>query len=138
MITAELIRKNSTVAGTLGRLTTSTGYSCYSLECPDMGNIPNVSCIPVGVYSVELKQSDKYSTVYEIQDVPGRTSILIHPGNWAGNTNKGYKSDSKGCILLGMGRAHDMAYQLAIRDSVRAVKGLTKSTGGEPFVLTIR
>jgi len=67
----------------------------YTLESPDKDNQPNISCIPVGNYTCKPYDSLKHSDVYEVCDVPGRTHILIHIGN--------YPKDTKGCILPGMG-----------------------------------
>lgn len=66
---------------------------CYSLELPWKDNKRNISCIPKGTYTCKLTNSIKYGKVYKVLDVPGRTGILIHAGN--------YNKDTQGCILLG-------------------------------------
>lgn len=66
---------------------------CYSLELPWKDNKRNISCIPKGTYKCTLYNSTKYGKVYKVLDVPGRTGILIHVGN--------YNSQIQGCILLG-------------------------------------
>jgi len=58
-----------------------------------LDNIRSISCIPPGEYIAKRYSSNKYKNTFEIQNVPGRTYILIHIGN--------FKSDSKGCILVG-------------------------------------
>jgi len=64
-----------------------------TLELPNKNNRKWVSCIPAGKYMCKVRQSDKYGTHLHIQDVPGRSMILMHYGN--------YNSDTKGCILVG-------------------------------------
>lgn len=39
--------------------------------------------------------------MYLVLEVPNRSGIRIHAGNWAGDESKGYKSDFLGCIGLG-------------------------------------
>lgn len=53
-----------------------------------------VSCIPAGTYTVKRHFSPKFGVCFKVEDVPGRSDILIH----AGNTH----NDTHGCILLGL------------------------------------
>ncbi len=79
---------------TLGELTIpELGFSCKTLELPWLGNRQDISCIPGGSYVVKKRNSDKFGDHFHLQDVPQRTYILIHNGN--------YKADVKGCILVG-------------------------------------
>lgn len=84
---------------TLGRLVVFEGekvrLQLCTLELPDNGNQKNVSCIPEGSYDVHLIYSPKFGKCYEVQNVPNRSEILIHKGN--------YNKDTRGCILPGMG-----------------------------------
>lgn len=68
-------------------------FNCYTLELPWKDNEKRVSCIPKGVYNVEKRQSTKYKHHFHILDVPNRSYILIHQGN--------YNWHTKGCILVG-------------------------------------
>lgn len=73
----------------------------YTMERPWLNNQNDISCIPAGMYHVkylERSYSGTYRNVFHIQNVPGRYGVLIHNGNIA--------TQSKGCILIGMGRAH--------------------------------
>ena len=65
-----------------------------TLELPDLGNQQNISCIPEGKYEVRRIYSPKFGSCFHLQNVPGRTAILIHRGN--------YTKDTHGCILIGM------------------------------------
>ena len=83
---------------TLGRLIVFEGdvkrLELVTLELPDNGNQKNVSCIPEGVYEVEPYESESRGQCFWVKNVPGRTAILIHSGN--------YNKDTKGCILPGL------------------------------------
>jgi hypothetical protein len=71
------------------------GFVCVTAEEQDMGNARNVSCIPAGTYPLRRTIYYKHGyPTYEVADVPGRSRILIHPGNT--------EEDSQGCILLGL------------------------------------
>lgn len=67
---------------------------CASLELPWLDNEKNISCIPSGIYAVEKVDSPKFGQgTFHIKNVPNRSSILIHPGN--------FTRQIKGCVLLG-------------------------------------
>ena len=70
-------------------------FSCKTLELPWKDNQQNVSCIPVGDYEVKRRVSQKFKEHFHIQDVPNRTWILIHAGN--------YYTQIQGCVLVGAG-----------------------------------
>jgi hypothetical protein len=97
MIEATLKREFRDHAVTTGELTFKEGeeelYVCCTLEPTWADNKRNISCIPAGEYNVIKYSSEKYPGVYEVQDVPGRSKILIHAGNFYTNT--------RGCILVG-------------------------------------
>ena len=78
---------------TLSRLSLPNGFQCFTLELPDKGNKPDISCIPAGTYKAFKRQSPKNGLVYELRNVPGRLFIQGHAGN--------YTSDIQGCILHG-------------------------------------
>ena len=79
--------------GTFGAMTIDGRAFCVTLERPDLGNQPQVSCIPIGDYECRRKKSPKFGYTFEVMSVPGRGDILFHAGN--------YVKDSLGCILLG-------------------------------------
>lgn len=66
---------------------------CKTLELPWKNNEFQKSCIPSGTYNVVPRTSPKFSKHYHILDVPNRTYILIHTGN--------YHTQILGCILVG-------------------------------------
>jgi len=82
---------------TLGLLQVFNGlmkvFECKTLELPDLHNKKEISCIPVGEYYVRKHDSSILGKVFQIFNVPYRSEILIHKGN--------YNADTKGCILVG-------------------------------------
>lgn len=65
----------------------------HTLELPWKDNKRRVSCIPEGKYRVIKHRSPKFKNSFWIQDVEGRSEILIHAGN--------YYTQILGCILVG-------------------------------------
>lgn len=91
----DIVRLETSESGTFGVLRVDGQVFCVTLEPPDRGNLPNVSCIPVGEYHCRRVQSPAFGLTYEISDVPGRSHILFHQGNVV--------ADTQGCVLLGQG-----------------------------------
>lgn len=82
-----LRRLDTTDKGIFGHLSWDD-FDCVTLENDELE-------IPIGTYKVTLYQAPSYGKCPKI-DVPGRTFILLHWGNWEKNT--------KGCILVGENR----------------------------------
>lgn len=103
---ALITRKESTDFGTFGTLKAynwdNESLELITLELPWRMNKRMVSCIPRGIYQCVWHKSPSKGWCYKVFDVPGRSAILIHPGNWAGDIHKGYHTDLKGCIALGL------------------------------------
>lgn len=99
---AVLVRTSSGDEGTFGHLCTGGGMYTTA-ELPWRGNKTDISCIPTGVYKVtKRKPTAKFSyDHWLVEDVRHRTDVLIHIGNYAGDVSKGFKSDVKGCIVVG-------------------------------------
>lgn len=130
-----LKRQQSSSQGTLGFIF-SDNFSCFTLELPWKQNQRKVSCIPNGRYTCVVRQSPKFGLVYHVQNVPGRSYILFHSGNWAGDKSKGYRSNVEGCILLG--RYHGILRgQKAVLVSRPAVTDFMLSLHNKPFELII-
>ena len=121
--------------GTLGKLFYK-GFSCYTLELPWRNNKRSISCIPPESYNVKSRISPKYGGIYWVSDVPNRSFILIHAGNWAGDSKKGYKTHVNGCILLGQKRGL-LAGQLAVLNSRITVRKFQNKLEFQPFTLNI-
>lgn len=125
----QIVREQSTDAGTFGWLTTLNGFACHTLELPWRNNERRISCIPPGRYVALLHNSPKFGKTVWLQDVPGRSEILIHAGNVAGDRSKGLKSDVDGCILVGASRGA-LYGQPAVLQSRVALNQLLKLVPG--------
>ena len=133
---AMLQREASQDDGTYGVLTLPDGSTFHTLELPWNDNITQKSCIPPGTYKVEIRDSPKFGRCYEVKQVPGRSAILIHAGNTAGNVDKGLKSDVQGCILLGLSRGR-INNQIAVTESKSALAAFMQKMGGQSFVMNV-
>lgn len=88
-------RKYSSEHCTMGYLVEDNQVIAYTLELPWRDNKNNISCIPKGTYSGTLRYDKNDKWRIELKDVPDRTNVQIHIGN--------YTSDIKGCVLVGTG-----------------------------------
>ena len=133
--TAILYRLTRSDQGTEGMLV-AEDFNCKTLELPWRDNQKRISCIPPGEYDVEIRLSNKYGRIYWVRKVPDRTYILIHSGNYAGDTSKNFKSHVMGCILLGQKRGF-LGGQVAVLNSRITVRRFMEEMEYEKFKLTI-
>ena len=68
-------------------------FKCFTLELPWRNNMRSVSCVPAGAYLATKYTSPSKGNVLLLRDVPERSYIEIHAGNFTSNT--------RGCILVG-------------------------------------
>jgi hypothetical protein len=116
---------------TLGSLLLPNGDSLKTLERAWINNEPNISCIPEGEYLckwMEASASGKYKRVWHLQDVEGRSAILIHAGNLVRHT--------KGCILVGKHHGRIKGHD-AVLSSKPALNKLRRVFEGSDFKLKI-
>lgn len=107
------------------------GELFHVLEPPWRNNTRDESCIPPGAYQARFlprSTSGKYRNVFWLQDVPGRSGILIHSGNVVAHT--------RGCLIIGKRRG-TLAGQPAVLNSRTALLELVTLTGKNDFRLTI-
>ncbi len=103
-----LIRDEDNGESTLGRLFAEGEFLCFTLENTWKDNEPRVSCVPKGTYGLGTKKYGKYWDKYQplvipiLHDVPNRSQILIHPGN--------FPKDTLGCILVGNAKGENAVY----------------------------
>jgi len=124
-----LVRNESDSNGTFGTLTCPSGLSFVTLE--------PIEPIPEGSYQVIWTDTPIHGMIYELQNVPGHTGILIHVGNIVANT--------LGCILLGEvitvfmpGAFPNIDVPIkGINNSVATVEAFEALMATEPFTLTI-
>ena len=130
-----LIRDETGPQGTFGRLKVmETGFTCYTAELPWLDNARGKSCIPEGTYGATYmarSASGKFKEVYHLHEVEGRSGILLHAGNYAGDKDKGFEAHSDGCILIGQLRGV-LDGQQAVLASRAALRALVKQLGREP------
>lgn len=89
----DLLRVGQSNRGTFGVLRVGQVPFALTLERPWEDNAQNVSCIPAGRYRCRNIRSPRFGNTYEVCDVPSRTHVLFHKGN--------YMYDTQGCILIG-------------------------------------
>ena len=139
-----LTRLQSSDQGTFGHLAVEgSPFTCVTGELPWRDNAPNLSRIPVGVYTCRESWSDHFQAMlYHVLNVPGRGSVEIHWGNWCGDIVKGYKSDVEGCILLGNALGElappDLTPQKAVVGSKTTVLAFMAHLQGLDFQLTVQ
>lgn len=119
MLQVQLIRTKFQAKQTLGFLCLKGKELCKTLELPWKKNQRNSSCIPSGTYRVKKRYSAKYKHHYHILNVPNRSYILIHHGN--------FYTDIRGCILVGKSFADMNADKLLdVTSSVKTMQLLNK------------
>jgi hypothetical protein len=127
---ATLTRYHSDNAATLGLLKVAhiNHQPLFTLENPWKDNARNVSCIPAGTYQCKPFNGEKFKNVYEVCNVPGRSAILIHVGN--------YEKDTSGCVLVGLGVDPARSAPMIMK-STNAMHMLRGLIGGNDFELEV-
>ena len=136
-------RGQSTDQGTPGaaELYNAAGVALWQgadMELPDRGDAPDISRIPAGVYIASYYFSNTFQRkVYHVQNVPGRTAIEIHIGNFAGDKSKGFRSDVLGCTVLGT-EIGTIEGQTACLDSAVAYDSFVAASAGADIEVEYR
>ena len=137
---AILERQHESDQGTLGLLSGPGLAPVFIMEPPWRGNARNRSCIPAGLYEVVPHLSPRHRRCLLVTQVPGRSHILFHAGNLGGDTERGWKTHTQGCLLPGLRRGRltvDGRRQAAVLASRTAFRHLMDWSAGRPFVLEI-
>lgn len=132
-----LIRTEQSDEGTFGILVYGNrpGEWVRTGELPWRDNERSVSCIPAGTYPVFMRISSRFGKCYEVT-VPGRSDILLHSGNYCGDSALGFKSDVEGCILLGSKRGKLGGQQVVLSSRIARDK-FQKHMTWQPFELEV-
>lgn len=137
---AQLRRLPSTDQGTFGMLRFGGQVVC-TLELPWRDNRRQRSCIPPGSYRCGLVNSPRFGRVFGLADVPGRSHVLIHAANLAGDVDLGWTTQLHGCIAPflreGLMRNASGVMQRAGLVSRPALGALMEWAAGRPFTLEI-
>lgn len=132
-----LLREEGDDQGTFGLLILPDGGApLHTIELPDRGNRAQVSRIPAGRYYCAMVKSPRFGHVYGVANVPGRSHILMHGGNLAGDALKGFKSHSHGCLLVGS-KFGSIDGQKAVLISQPALRQFHTRMGNAPFWLNV-
>jgi hypothetical protein len=123
----KLRRNASGPHGTFGLLSYEERPICLTLEDPPNNNSVGNSCINPGTYNCLPHNGKNFKDVWILQNVPGRSAILIHNGNTI--------QDTRGCILVGLSIG-TIEGQPAILNSLAALN-LLRKTLPTNFTLTI-
>ncbi len=126
-----LIKRTYYDDGTNGELFINGVHKCFTIELPWHNNDHRISCIPEGRYHLGKRNTAKFGDHLQVENVPNRSFILIHPANDA-------LKELLGCIapvsvLTGPGRGEKSRIQLD--DIVQATYG--SMSKGEDVFLTI-
>ena len=130
-----LERNKSTLHSTTGKLLlvdnkTNLILQLQTLERPWIFNERKVSCIPTGTYLVKRHISPKFGQCFKIQDVKGRSDILIHSGNIV--------NDTLGCVLVGLTRDYEEGNNTAMVFNSRKAMAVLLALIDKDIVLHIR
>ena len=121
-----LTRDDQNAVRTLGAMFDGDVRVCETLELPWRDNYRGISCIPEGAYLCKLGYSpSRKHDVYWLQDVPGRSDVQIHIGN--------FPRDIRGCILVGRERGVNQVVHSRV-----AFGKFMERMGGKDFTLTIK
>jgi len=106
----KLVRKTSDTLSTEGEMYINGNFFCYTIELPKVSAYGSNVCIPTGTYFLQKYLSPHWGfEVPLLQDVPGRSSIEIHPSNYALDP-KTHHAFLLGCIALGDSEDTDVVY----------------------------
>lgn len=136
-----VIRTEQTDEGTFGVMAFGS-EQCRSLELPWRNNRRRVSCIPPGRYRCAPISHRRLGRVVSVLDVPGRSGILMHSANLAGDEELGWQSQLEGCIApferAGRMRNRSGEWQRAGLVSKPALNRVLDWADGKPFDLLVR
>jgi hypothetical protein len=123
MTNLKIYRKEFNSTETLSHLMIEGSLFGFVLEPPVNANKQDISCIPAGVYKYKKYSSQKYGCIcLAIYDVPGRTNVKMHYGN--------YPSDTEGCLLVGLSIDNKI-----VMNSRKALASLISKIDDEGYIM---
>ena len=135
-----LLRTETGLEGTFGTLSIDGEKLCVTGEPPWRDNKESISCIPSGHYSLTRHDSPKFGDCCLVSPTSPRSHILVHRGNWCGDAQAGYISDTYGCIIVGrhQGNAREQRCVIASAPAFRDLMKRLWSESNDPWTLTIK
>jgi hypothetical protein len=131
-----LERLDQTDQGTFGRISAG-GLTLFTGELPWRDNLPNISCIPVGIYQCRYTYSPHFKKfLFLVDQVPDRSGVRIHAANLMGSVARGFHSQLNGCIALGE-KLGLINKQKALLLSAPAMRRFETHMKYKPFTLEI-
>lgn len=131
-MTLELLlkRKLPDAVCMLGELFINLVHECFTLERLP-GNYGAMCAIKPGRYRVTMRHSAHFNKILpHIEDVDGRTEIMMHAGNVVSN--------SEGCVLVGAQLSKDAILQSAAEsDALNAKLQAATNAGIEIWVTVV-
>lgn len=121
----KIVRDVFTSVSTLGKLYIDEKLVCETLEPAVNENRVGLDAVPTGEYLCEVSYSPSFKRdTVELLNVPNRSQILIHSGN--------FPRDTRGCIIVAARRTADYTVwgdskilEKKITDKVRENEGTT-------------
>ena len=131
-MTLDILRVGHSEDATYGVFRDNGVPFAVTLELPWIDNITNKSCIPSGSYTCKRIVSAKFGDVFEICNVPNRSHVLIHKGN--------YTRDIQGCIIVAEKFSHiDKDGIMDVGESTEGFNEfMDKLKGEDEFTLNIK
>ena len=125
-----ILQRKYYAKGTNGILMINGNFQCHTIELPWINNQHQLSCIPEGMYNLSKRYTDRLGNHLMVNNVPGRSMILIHPANDA-------LRELKGCIapvltLTGEGTGDHS------REALDELIRIITSIGNKTVFLTIK
>ena len=103
-------RQIATTNCIMGYLLVDGKATCHTLELPYRDNKSEISSIPAGHYKGFVRTDGARGWRIELKNVPQRTNVQIHVGN--------YTRDTTGCTLVGLKASVD---DCTVKQSAEAV-----------------
>ena len=125
-----VVRASQNTKQTLGVIVYMGQVLAFVLELPWYDNRRVISRIPSGIFPWVKHTSPKYASVLWLHTVPNRSEILLHRGNYYG--------DTKGCLLPGLSlKDINRDGFLDVKDSAEAMRSIIKQLPRAGHIETI-
>lgn len=104
--------------GTNGKFTIEGLYICSSIELPERQNKRKISCIPEGIYQINICKHPRFGECILVENVPQRKGIYIHAMNDANKQSKG----CIGTVFVATGIAQGLQSKDALKALIKVIQ----------------